>query len=100
MVSDKSDINKYVIPTVGRYLNDISLVTYERFRTFYRFIMLNTKKFGESITYPLAFKKKNILNFLTDKHFFVTPKFSKLEVYQPCSISVSKTWFLLMSQKI
>jgi len=28
--------------------------------------MLNTKKFGESITYPLAFQTKNILNFLTD----------------------------------
>ncbi len=46
------------------------------------------------------FKKKKFLNFLTVQHFFVTTKFSELEVFQPCSISVSKTWFLLMSQKI
>ena len=39
-------------------------------------------------------------HLITDQHFFVTPKFSELDEFQPCSINVSKTWFLLMSQKI
>jgi len=51
--------------------------------------MLNTTILENPLLTPWLFKKKNILNFLTDQHFFVTPKFSELEVFQPCSISVS-----------
>ena len=52
--------------------------------------MLNTKNFLENpLLTPWLFKKKKFLNFLADQHFFVIPKFSELEVFQPCSISVS-----------
>ena len=58
--------------------------------------MLNTIKFWRIHYLPhWLFKKKNILILLTDQHFFVTPKFSELEVFQPYSIIVSKTWFFV-----
>jgi|GEM_PF-4959630 len=57
--------------------------------------MLNTTILENPLLTPWLFKKKNILNFLTDQHFFVTPKFSELEVFQPYSIIVSKTWFFV-----